>query len=263
MEDDTLYTLSIDEGTEPRPIFQHPDLWTQYAKWSPDGQWIAALTSSLAGTDEYETGYAATYWLVPLDGGAARELTTQEAGAIEYSSHEMSWSPDGQYLLVRNRVFDLEGNRLSPDYPGRVDWLPDRSTLLSNGNDGLSIVSIAGKVIAHVSGDYFVDAWVFSQDGRRLAYWLPGGGEGAGVAVYDLERGESQVIGMIEGTDFVGLESGGLLRWSADDSRLIVSVYRPDNNRYEIWTLDAQPGGAAELVLDGAELIEVVPYPVH
>lgn len=263
VDGDTLYTLSIAEGAEPQPIFQHPDLWAQYAKWSPDGQWIATMTSSLESTDEYETRYAATYWLIPTNGGPARELTTQEAAAIEYSSHEMSWSADSQFLLVRNRAFDLDGNLLSPDYPGRVDWLPNESTLLSNGNDGLRIVSITGEEIAHISDGYFVDAWAFSRDGRRLAYSLPRGEEGAGVAVYDLERGEGQVIGTIAGADFVGVESVGLVRWSGDDSHLIMDVYRADSDRHEIWTLETQPESTAELVLEDAELIEVVPYPVH
>lgn len=261
---DTLYTLNIAEGAEPQPIFQHADLWAQYARWSPDGQWIAALTSSLEGTDEYETGYAATYWLVPANGDPARELSTQPAGAIQYSASEMSWSPDSQFLLVRNRVFDLAGNLLSPDYPGRVYWLPNDSRLLVIGGDGLRIVTIAGEEIARINDDEYASSapiWAFAHDGRRLAYSLPRT-EGATVAVYDLERDESQVIGTIPGADFVGIESIGTVRWSADDSRLILSVYRADKSRYEIWTLEAQPGSTAELLLEKAELVEVVPYPV-
>ena len=260
---DTLYSLSIAEGAEPQPLFQHPDLWAPYAKWSPDGQWIAALTSSLEGTDEYETGYAATYWLVPTNGDPARELSTQAAGAIEYSASEMSWSPDSQFLLVRNRVFDLEGKQMSTDYPGRVYWLPNDSRLLATSSDGMHIVTIAGEEIARIN-DYQYDSsehtWAFSHDGRRLAYSLPRT-EGATVAVYDLERDESQVIGAISGADFVGIESIGMMRWSADDSRPILSVYRVDKSHYEIWTLEAQPGGAAELLLENAELVEAVPYP--
>ena len=260
---DTLYTLNIAEGAEPQPIFQHPDLWAQYAKWSPDGQWIAALTSSLEGTDEYETGYAATYWLMPANGGPARELSTQAAGAIEYSASEMSWSPDSQFLLVRNRVFDLEGNLLSADYPGRVYWLPNDSRLLAASGDGLRIVTIAGEEIARINDDVYESSehtWAFAHDGRRLAYSRPRS-EGATVAVYDLERDESQVIGTVPGAGFVGIESIGMVRWSADDSHLIIGVYRADTYRPEIWTLAAQPGGTAELLLENAELVEVVPYP--
>lgn len=251
VEGNTLYTLSIADGAEPRPIFQHPDLWSQYAKWSPAGQWIAALTTQ--ESYEYETGYAATYWLVPPGGGEARELATQPAGAIEYSASDVSWSPDGQYLLARNRVFDLEGNLLSPDYPGVVDWLPGEPNLLSNGNDGLRLISIAGEEIARISEGYFANDWAFSRDGQQLAYTLPRGEEGAGAAVYDLDSKESRIVGTVPGAVELSL-----LRWSADDSRLIAGVYMGE--RYEIWTLAAEPGGAVELLLEHAELIEVVPY---
>lgn len=251
VEGDTLYTLSIAEGAEPQPIFQHPDLWTQYAHWSPDGQWIAALTSSLEGTDEYETGFAATYWLVPPDGGPARELTTQEAGAIEYCSCDMSWSPDGQYLLVRNRVFDLAGQRLSPDadYAGRVSWLSYDSQLLMNTAEGLSIITIAGEEVDRIS-DTSVGAWAFSHDGRRLAY-TQGREEGPrGLAVYDLDEGESQTIRPV---------AGAPLRWSADDSYLLMSVYR--DNRVQIVAISVESNSEEEVFVDEGLLIEVVPYP--
>jgi len=177
-------------------------------------------------------------------------LTTQAAGAIEYVSTDISWSPDGQFLLARNRVFDLAGNLLSPDYPGRVDWLPDESTLLSNSNDGLRILTIAGEEIARISEGYFNEAWAFSRDGRQLAYALPRDEVGMAVAVYDLDRGENRVIGVVPGA--LNMD---LLRWSADDTQLIAGVFLETG--HEIWTLAAEPGGATERLLEDAELIEV------
>lgn len=250
VEDDTLYTLSIIEGSEPQPIFEHPDLWSQYAHWSPDGQWIATLTSSLKSTDEYESGFAATYWLVPPVGDPARELTTQEAGAIEYCSCDMSWSPDGQYLLARNRVFDLEGNLLSSGYLGRVNWLPEESQLLNNGNEGLSIISIAGDEIARIS-DTYANEWAFSHDGRQLAYTQGGEGEPTSIAIYDLDREESRII-----------RSGSAepLRWSADDSHLLLSIFRDE--QLQIIMVSVEPNDEEQVVMDGALLIEVVPYSI-
>ena len=250
-EGDALYTLSTAEGAEPQRLFQYPDLWPQYAHWSPDGQWIAALTST--ESTAYDTGYAATYWLVPAAGGPARELTTQAAGAIEYVSTDVSWSPDGQFLLARNRVFDLAGNLLSPDYPGRVDWLPDKSTLLSNRKDGLRILTIAGEEIARISEGYFNEVWAFSRDGRQLAYALPRDEAGMAVAVYDLDSGENRVIGVVPGA--LNLD---LLGWSADNTHLIAGIFMETG--HEIWTLAAEPGGAIERLLEDAELIEVFPY---
>ena len=250
VEDATLYTLSIAEEAEPQPIFQHSDLWTQYAHWSPDGQWIAALTSSREGTDEYETGYAATYWLVPPDGGPARELTTQDAGAIEYCSCDMSWSPDGQYLLVRNRVFDLTGQLLSPDadYAGRVNWLPYDSQLLMNSAEGLSIITIAGEEADRIS-DSGAGAWDFSHDGRRLAYTQSTEEGLRRLVVYDLHENKAQTIQPV---------TGAPLRWSTDDSHLLMSVYR--DNRVQIVAISLESNGEEVALVDEGLLIEVVPY---
>jgi hypothetical protein len=76
------------------------------------------------------------------------------------------------------------------------------------------------------------------------------------VVVYDVERGENQVIGTIPKVNSVGL-----LRWSADDSHLIIGLDR--GNQDEIWVVAAQSGSMAELILENALLIEVVPYPVR
>ena len=246
---DTLFTLSTAEGAAPQAIFQHPDLWSLYAKWSPDGQWIAALTSSSEGTDRYATGYAATYWLVPAEGGLAHELTTQEAGAIDYCTCDMSWSPDSKYLLVRNRVFDLTGNLLSPDYQGPVQWLPNDARLLMNSQEGLDIISVVGDEIAHISNTYAY-AWAFSHDGRWLAYTQGGEEKPQSIAVYDLERGETSVIRS---------GAGSPLRWSANDSQLILGDY--GDGQYRIVAASVEPNGEEHIVLENAELIEVVPYP--
>jgi len=251
VDGDTLYTLSVAEGAEPKPIFQHDNLWSLYAHWSPDGQWIAAVSSvqhEPAGAERSDV--TLTYWLVPAAGGPARELTVQEDFAMEYATYEMSWSPDGQYLLMRNEVFDLDGNQVSPERSGGLDWLPNDTRLLMNDRDGVRIVTIAGEKVARIS-DTFADEWEFSHDGRRLAY-TQGEGDAQVTAVYDLERGESEVV-------YSG--SGSPLRWSADDSQLLMGDYR--DGRYRVIAVRAAPGGEVRTILENAELAEVVPYPVR
>lgn len=250
VDGDTLYKLSTAEGAIPTPLFQDADLSPLYAKWSPDGQWIATLTSEdPESKDSEEPKYAAVYWLVPIKGGSARKLAVREAFAIEYISGDMSWSADGQYLLVRGEVFDMQGNLLSPSYPGSVAWLPNDGRLLLNSREGLHIITVAGEEVARIS-DTYANHWAFSHDGKRLAYTQGAEGEPSTIAVYDLERGESQLIAPAPTT---------LLRWSADDSQLIVGVFQ--NDQYEIWTLEPEPNGIVERLLKNAELIEVVPYP--
>lgn len=254
-----LYTLDIATGSEPKSLFEDEGLWELYAYWSPDGRWIAVLTSvNPELIDPENPKYAAAYWIVPANGDQARTLTVQETFAIEYTTSDISWSPDGHYLLVRNKVFDLEGNLLSPDYPGGVSWLPNNSDLLVNSREELQIMTIAGEKIAHIADIEYPVTWAWSRDGRRFAYSLGRGASGTDVevVVYDVERGENQVIGTIPKVNSVGL-----LRWSADDSHLIIGLDR--GNQDEIWVVAAQSGSMAELILENALLIEVVPYPVR
>ncbi len=249
---DTLYTLSVAEGATPQPLFQHSSLWPLYAHWSPDGRWIVTVTGvQHEPIGPEHTDLTLTYWLVPTNGEPARELTVREDLAMEYATGEMSWSPDGQYLMMRNEVFDLEGNQVSPERSGGIHWLPNDSVLLKNTSEGLRITTIAGEELAHVS-DTFADEWVFSHDGRRLAYTTSGEDGSRNLAVYDLERGESQIVGPY---------SGEPLRWSADDSHLLMSVLR--DGRVQIVAVSVESNGEERVIVEDGYLIEAVPYPVQ
>lgn len=247
VEGDTLYTLGIAEGAAPTPLFQHENLWWEYAHWSPDGHWIAAVSGEL--TPDENGALTLTYWLVPPSGEPARELTVQQDMSMDFFADELSWSPDGQYLLMRNKLFDMSGNRLSPTPANRLVWLPDGSHLLANGNDGLQIVTITGEEVARI-GDTFAEQWALSRDGRRLAY-TQGYSNEQSVFVYDLERGESRDI-----------HSGpaSLLRWSTYGRYVLLSIVQ--DNTPQIVAVSAEPDGAEQVVVENGELIEVVPYPV-
>ncbi len=118
VDGDTLYILSVAEGAEPQPLFTHPDLWTLYARWSPDGSTIATMTTALGERDENDyPEIIDTYWLVDVISGEATAIATRPGFAIEHVAEEMSWSPTGRYLLVRNEVFDLNGQTLLSDLP--------------------------------------------------------------------------------------------------------------------------------------------------
>lgn len=254
VQEDTLYTLGVTEDALPQPLFQHPSLWRLYAKWSPDGEVIAVVTTADDPAAQEYWVYQHTYWLVPADGRPAQELATREAYAVEYSSREMSWSADGQYLLMRNEVFDRAGHVLSPDYKGIVSWLGDESRLLFS-SDGLSIISITGEELARISDASLgsqTTIWAMSPDGQQLAYTLPQNEDGIPVSLYDLAGGESHTIGVVPSAVYVQI-----LRWSSEGNLLFAGAYG-QNGRQAIWSLDPTADEPAELVLDSAELIEVV-----
>lgn len=253
---DTLFTLSTAEGAAPQAIFQHPDLWSLYAKWSPNGQWIAAVTGvQHEPTGEAQTDLTFTYWLVPPGGGSARELAQRETYGAGYSANGASWSPDGQYLLIHNQVYDLAGNPLLPDGIGGLEWLPDRSQLLHWGAEGLRIITVTGEEVVLIEGSAVEGPtrWAFSHDGRRLAFGLASGEAGMPITVYDFDSGETQLIGSVP--VFYPL------RWSADDTLLIFTAGTGEGSN-DLWMLPAAPGGTAERLLADAVLVEAVPYPV-
>ena len=250
-----LYTLSVAPGAAPQPLLADDKLWSIYAKWSPAGDTIAVLSvTPPAETVPYDPRYFADLTLVPVDGAPPRRLNTLEVFGMEYVSEQIAWSSDGQYLLAMNRVYDLAGNLVSPEYDGAVDWLPGDNRLLLTGSNGIDVITIAGEVLAHVD-DRYSNTWALSHDGRRLAhvYGQPFAGTG-GVAVYDLASDERWDV-------YAGF--GSPIRWSADDSRVILGTYELQNGeRPQIITVSAAPGGAEpQLLLDYAQLIEVVAWP--
>lgn len=257
VEGDTLYTLDVIPEAAPKPVFQHPDLWDIYAKWSPDGQWIAAVTGTEhEPTGETETNLTLTYWLVPPGGGPARELAQLETYSAGYGASDLAWSPDGQFLRAHGWVYDLAGNLLPTGDAGGLEWLPDRPQLLYWMDGALRVITPTGDEIARVQVNKAAGtSWAFSPDGRRLAFGMPPEEEGIPLAVHDFDSGETRRIGVVP--DAVYFYS---LHWSADGSLLIFTAGTGEG-RDDIWTMPATPGaGAPERMLADATLIEALPW---
>jgi hypothetical protein len=250
IEDDTLYTLAVNEGAVPQPLFKHPDLNGLYARWSPDGKWIATMTYKLR--ESHEDGgpeTVDTYWIIPIDGGPARELATGHSFAIEHVAEEMTWSPNSQFLLVRNEVFDLDGKQISPTYPGQARWLDNQQLqLLINSDDGLRLTTVEGVEIAMISNS-FSNAWELSRDGRRLAYSQSINSTQTDIFIFDLISHENQFIGSVP------VDHLAIIRWSGDGNHLIIGD-RLDAT--PIWAMNAQPNSAVANILDKGILAEVV-----
>ena len=126
------------------------------------------------------------------------------AGVPQYEipeGAEFTWSPDGTRFLVGNRVYDPSGQGVTsledPEHPG-----------------------------------FWNVAW--SGDGTRVAMALEG--DAAGVAIWDVERGEIiRTLDTGSGTDWIALES--------DRRRLLTGGERPT-----IWDPDS---GEAIAELEG------------
>jgi WD40 repeat protein len=252
VDGNTLYTLAIVAGARPVTVFTRPNLWSLYAQWSPDGRWIATVTSTQQQSDaQGSPELTNTYWLVPTNGESARELTIQTDFAMEYTTEEMAWSPDSQFLLMRNEVFNLTGEQVSPPFSGRARWLPDQARLLINGEDGLHVTTIRGEEIALINNS-FADVWAFSHDGQRLAYSQAAVGQQLAIFIFDLDELDNQFVGTVPANYL------GLLRWSGADDYLIMDDGQVDS---PIWVMAAQPDSLAIPLLETGALLEVVVVP--
>ena len=84
-----LWVAPFEEG-EPRQ-FTTGDHGDASPRWSPDGRTIAFIS---------DRGESAQVWLLPADGGEARQLTRLEEGSV----NRLQWSPDGTRLAFAYRA---------------------------------------------------------------------------------------------------------------------------------------------------------------
>jgi hypothetical protein len=170
---------------------------------------------------------------------------------MEHIAGEMAWSDDSQFLLIRNEVFNLAGEKMSPTYPGQAYWLPDQPLLLVNSDDGLHVVTVEGEGIADI-GNSFASAWAFSHDGQQLAYAQSLNNGQVNIYTFNMETMEDLLIGSVA-TNFLDI-----IRWSSDDQYLLMD---DGQNRSPIWAINTQLAGTTEQVLSRGVLIEVISFP--
>lgn len=128
--------------------------------WSPDGRTVTFVAARGSGTGD--DAPRPQLWLLPADGGEARQLTSLREGVSSYS-----WSPDGQRVAVVSRdslTRDEEARRRRRDDPQVYE-----GDLRMNH---LWVVDLASCTATKItSGAYTVGgAPSWSPDGRTLAF---------------------------------------------------------------------------------------------
>jgi Tol biopolymer transport system component len=124
---------------------------------SPDGRWIAAQQASPSPEGDAVV-------VIPVDGGAAREVlrTSPAQRILRFSG--IPWTPDGHALLVRKIVSGDIRRSTSELWLVSVDQTPPRKLAIDTnqwkaGNMGVISLSPDGRKLAFLSGDVKDEVW--------------------------------------------------------------------------------------------------------
>lgn len=238
--DDALYRLGVKHISAPKAFFSHPNLVEQLVRWSPDGGWIVTAALDETGSTGARS-QTITFWAVPTDGSAAVELGAVPVPAIDITPDSIRWSPDSQSIATfTGWIFYLDGHKQHLDSFYDLEWWPAARAQRLIGNSEAT--------------------WSFSHDGNRLAVANPTESQTA-ISIIDAGTQQSIQVGTI--VDARPLK----VRWTPDDRALVLGAWHPDDQgidsgRYEIWLVSMSPPGNPELLLNQAQLVDVIRYPV-
>ena len=212
----------------------------QSPKWSPDGNWLAFL-SSRRGSPQL--------WLLPLRGGEARPVTDLASGISA-----LAWAPDSRRLAVVSEVTGpaaaervLGGSVESVSRDVKVaDRLRYRAgtSYLGSSYPHVFVVSIDGEDPVQVTDGPYEDsepAW--SPDGDRIAFVSnrteePDFNRNTDIWIVAATGGQADRFSGGPGTD-------ASPRWSRDGDWLAFrgnSDIHDYGSQYQIWLTDAGGG---------------------
>ncbi|MGH8064577.1 MAG: S9 family peptidase [Candidatus Entotheonellia bacterium] len=183
-------------------------------RFSPDGRHLAFLRR--------DDKQPRQLWLMPVQGGEARQLTSTPGGIAEFA-----WSPDGQRLVF---VADVDPDRLPEGHDAtkdprvkvvrRLRYRYDTLGWRGDAHRHLFLIDISGGEARQLTdGDWDDLSPLWSPDGRHIAF-ISGRRPERDLRAYS----EVYVVPVNGGepTCWSGaLYSIGALAWSPDSSRLV------------------------------------------
>jgi Tol biopolymer transport system component/DNA-binding winged helix-turn-helix (wHTH) protein len=219
-----LYVKAIGSETMLR-LTQLPSEWISPA-WSPDGTQIAF--HRIAGAD---TGI----YIVPALGGPERKLRPTRMLGINFTLINfslISWSPDGKWIAFADAVPEDEHERI---YLLSTETLEARQVPISPMcvNEGLPAFSHNGEYLAYLC--------FLRTNGEAVLYSLP------------IPGGQPKTISSLP-----SFLNG--LTWSADDEKVIYSLYRIGNGNLtaELGEVTVANGSTKQLAFAGSAMLPTV-----
>jgi len=219
--------------------------------WSPDGRQVAFLS---------DRSGAKQVFLLPVNGGEARQLTTLSQGV----DGPPVWSPDGESIAFT----------AGPDVEPRDPTAPYRVTRFVYRFDGIGYVDDALQNI-FVQSIHGGDARQLTDDAHldRTLRWSPDGQEILYLASFDPDRSDLfsaklRVVNL-EGDveELLGLDWGFIKNagWLPDGVGIMVVASRGDQpmaTKDDLWILDRDSGNTVNRTADLSTGIEVQWFPV-
>ncbi len=242
-----LRMLSLDKGAAAPAVEFTQGLRDGSPRFSPDGRTIAFLRSDDADRRQI--------WLIPADGGEARQLTRSPGNIID-----VTWAPDSTRLAYSANV-DPEGEepatgenhlprvsvarRIKYRYDG-LGWRGDAHfhLFVVNAGDG------SASQLTNGDWDDYLPTW--SPDGSRIAFVSSRRDD------RDISSSSEAYVVSVNGETAEpqcwsdGLETVGSLAWSPKGERL-VAAGSPDSHGlglWQSWLYVLEPGEAPRKLTD-------------
>ena len=155
------------DGSENRALTFGENQQT-HPRWSPDGKWIAFLSSR---NDENENDQV---WLLPTGGGEAEQLT-REKGSVD----DFAWAPDSKRLVLvvhdpdprEPEAKEKEKKTAPPIVIDRFWFKKDIDGYLTARWSHLKLLDLASRQLTSLTTGAHDELWpAWSPDGNQIAF---------------------------------------------------------------------------------------------
>ena len=166
------------EGEEPGENEEPEDLTRQLTfsdegeeapKWSPDGRYLAFLSSRPDLTEpepDDDDPVVDQVWILPIEGGEARKISNAREGVLDYA-----WLPDSSgilYLAPEARPKPVESVRKEARHRRKIDPVVEGEDKLRRQFWRVDVEGRKPKLL--FTGDYGIREFALSPDGERLCW---------------------------------------------------------------------------------------------